>query len=363
MSAARAISLKAASRPELVEISDCDISDVAVFIASQSGRASEKVESHLRWFLLENPARRPQQPLGFGLRLSGQLVGCILCSPQKFDFENKRVTLMGSSSFYVDEAYRGYGGRIFLQYSRLGNRWPLFGTSANADAAALWKAAGANPIPNSDFELFGVLHWPPVAEEFAHRKILRPIFSRLARSFISNLTEFIRPLKIDCDTSTSLQLLSSPQQVNDLQRGYQSKKLSATRDTRYIQWRYFSGIDPTVAVFGYSSRHPKREILVAVNQRSRGYRGQISTLNVLDVYPEVLPEEWLRIVGALIARYGKTVDALVLRNQDQERQTLFCERGFQRRNFDAPIGWFLDRAMPLPTRNWYPVPADGDGLI
>lgn len=350
-------------RNELVAIPEKDIADVARFVAAQSARATETVESHLRWFLLENPARTQQGPLGFGLRSAGELIGCILCSPQSFRFENERILFIGSSSFYVDDGHRGHGGRIFLQYCRLGNQHPLFGTSANAEAAALWKAAGASPIPYSDAELFGVLRWPPVVEEFAHRRHPSHALSRLAGSPISHLAGLVRPLHIDSDASEALQPLTSAEQVNDLPIHDSSAKVTAMRDLPYIRWRYFSGRDRTVAVFAFRSRRPDREILVTVNQRARGYRGQINTLNVLDVYPEVSPEEWLRIVGALIARYSKTVDALVLRSQDPDRRKIFCEKGFQPRSFDAPNGWFLDRGRLLSIRDWYPVPADGDGLI
>ncbi|MFZ0759919.1 MAG: hypothetical protein WAM69_08230 [Candidatus Sulfotelmatobacter sp.] len=352
-----------ASRAELVAISEKEIADVALFIAVQSRRTRESVDSHLRWFLLENPARQPQSPVGFGLRAADQLVGCILCSPQLFRCEQAVILLMGSSSFYVDDRYRGHGGRIFLQYCRLGNQWPLFGTSANAEAAALWKAAGASPIPNTDTELFGVLRWPPLAEEFAHRRHSSRILSHLARSPISHLASLVRPLKIDYGSSAELLPLASAEQVNDLTVHHHSAKLTALRDLPYIRWRYFSGRDATVATFAFRSRRPDREILVTVNQRARGYRGQINTLNVLDVYPEVPPEEWLQIVGALTARYEGTVDTVVLRSQDPNRQKLFCERGFQRRTFHAPNGWFLDKARLLPTHDWYPVPADGDWLI
>jgi len=348
---------------ELVVVSENDLAEVARFIAVQSGRTAETVAAHLRWFLLENPARRPQNPLGFSLRSDGALVGCILCSPQNFQFQEKRILLMGSSSFYVDDHHRGHGGRIFLLYCRLGNQWPLFGTSANAEAAALWKAAGAGPIPYSDGELLGVLRWPPVVEEFAHRWHPNRMLSRLASSPISQLARLVRPLKIECDGSASLQPLTSAEQVTDLLIHDFSAKLTAVRDLPYIRWRYFSGRDATVAVFAFHSRRPDREILVTVNQRARGYCSQINTLNVLDVYPEVPPEEWLRMVGALIARYRKTVDAVVLRSQDPDRRKILCEKGFQRRTFDAPNGWFLDKGKLLPTHDWYPVPADGDGLI
>jgi hypothetical protein len=350
-------------RTHLVTLAEKDLSEIAGFIAAESGRTEESVEAHLRWFLLENPARQPQYPLGFGLRSADQLAGCILCVPQAFRFGSESIPMMGSSSFYVDHRHRGHGGRIFLKYSRLANQRPLFGTSANVEAAALWKAAGAIPIPYSDDELFGVLHWPPVAEEFFHRRYTSRLLSRLAGGSISNLAGLLRPLKIDRGDSDALRPLTSAEQVNDLPIHNPAARLTAMRDLPYIRWRYFSGRDASVSAFAFRSRRPDQDVLVAVNQRTRGYRGQIKTLNVLDVYPEVPPEEWLRLLGALIARYRKTVDAIVLRSQNPDQQKLFCGRGFQRRAFDAPTGWFLDTANLLPTHDWYPVPADGDGLI
>jgi len=97
---------------DLVALSEKDVAGIARFIASQSGRTKESVEAHLRWFLLENPACQPQDPLGFGLWSADQLVGCILCSPQAFCFNGNRIVLMGSSSFYVDERHRGHGFEV-----------------------------------------------------------------------------------------------------------------------------------------------------------------------------------------------------------------------------------------------------------
>jgi hypothetical protein len=349
------------SRADLISLSENDVTEVACFIATQSGRIKNTVQEHLRWFLLENPARQANDPLGFGLRSADQFVGCILCSPQAFRFENQKIVFMGSSSFYVDESHRGHGGRVFLQYSRLANRWPLFGTSANPEAAALWKAAGASSIPDSDAELFGILHWPPVAEEFAHRR--HPLLSRLAATSISNLAAVWRPLKFDGGTSDALQPLTSAEQVNDLVAENSCEKLTAMRDFAYIRWRYFSDRKDGIEAFAFRSRQPDQEILVTVNQRSRGYRGQIKTLNVLDVYPEVSADEWLRIAGALTHRYRTAIDAVVLRNQNQKRQKLLCDKGFRRRVFDVPTGWYIDKAGLLPACDWYPVPADCDGLI
>ena len=385
----------AASRTNVVALAENDLAEIAGFIASQSGRSPQAVEDHLRWFLLQNPAREPEDPLGFGLRspdrqsddrrsndrLSNdrrsndrrsqdRLVGCILCSPQTFRIGDQIIHLMGSSSFYVEETFRGQGARIFLRYTRIPA--PLFGSSANADAAALWKAAGATPIPFSDGELFGVLHWPPVAEEFAHRKHSHRLVTRLASSPISNLAKLCRPLKLPAHSSTSLRLLTSPEQVgkllndlpeNDFSLGGPSQKLTALRDLRYIRWRYFSAHDETTAAFAFRSRSARREILVTVNIRQRGYRGQINVLNLLDVYPEASCEEWLEIVSVLAQRYRSVVDAIVLRNQNPERKKLLCSRGFLWRAFDASTGWFLDKVKRLPAQPWYSVPADGDALI
>jgi hypothetical protein len=351
------------SRAEFITLVESDLREVARFIAVESSRASNTVESHFRWFWLQNPARQPQQPMGFGLLSSGQLVGCILCSPQMFRFRNKQILLMGSSSFYVDEAYRGSGGRIFLSYCRLGNKWPLFGTSANAEAAALWKAAGAKPIPFSEGELFGVIRWPPVAEEVAHRWRPNKFLSRLAGNSMANALSLLRPLRLERDKYGTLEPLSSAEQVIDLEIKDFSTRFTAERDSAYLHWRYFSGNDPTTTVFAFRSRLVDKPVMVAVNQRSRGYRAQINTLNVLDVYPEVSPDALVGIVAALIARYEKKVDAIVLRSQDAERQRIFRRSGLHARLFDAPNAWYLDKSNLLPSHDWYPVPADGDGLI
>ncbi|HZW79401.1 MAG TPA: hypothetical protein VFF50_02915 [Candidatus Deferrimicrobiaceae bacterium] len=350
-------------RADLIALLEKDLGETARFIAKQSRRPAETVEAHLQWFLLENPARGKNDPLGFGLMVADQLAGCILCVPQFFQFGHERILLKGSSSFYVDDHHRGRGGLIFLKYSRMANQWPLFGTSANAEAAALWKAAGAQPIAYSAAELFGVLHWPPVAEEVVHRKYSNRLLSRVAGSPVSHLARLLRPLKIEFENCATLRQLTSAEQVNDLPIHGRGAKLTAFRDPAYIRWRYFSGRDHTISAFAFRSHRPDQEVLVTVNQRTRGFRDQIKTLNVLDVYPEVPVEEWLRILGALLARYQKTVDAVVLRNQNPGLQDLFCRRGFQLRTFNAPTGWYLDKAHLLPTSDWYPVPADGDGLI
>jgi hypothetical protein len=350
---------------KLAVISESDIVELAQFIASQSGRESGSVESHLRWFLLENPARAPHIPLGCGLRShQGELVGCILYVPQSFRFQQQTLLVVWSSCFYVDKRYRGNGGLVvFFRFSELGSQWPLSANSANASAAKFWKVLRAVPIPYCDHELFGVVRWGPVIEETLARRTGQRGLSRFAGSAMSPMVGPFMRLENACDGSEELSRLTSAEDALALPIHEPPAQLTAVRDLRYIRWRYFSERDSTIAAFAFRSKRVERDVLVTVNQRLRGYRQQIKTLNVLDVYPAVKPEACASIVGTLLERYRSSVDAVVLRCQDSERQQLFQRLGFQRRQFDEPIGWLLDRSGHLPTRQWYFVPADGDGLI
>ena len=362
--------MKATGSPpaRLVSISEFEIVDLAQFIASQSGRQPADVESHLRWFLLENPARDKHGPLGCGLRSAqGELVGCILYAPQTFRFQQQTLTIGGSSCFYVDERYRGSGGLVFLRFSELGKKLPLFGNSANADAAKLWKARGAVPIPYSDHELFGILRWEGVTEEALVRRSAPKTLARVTSRPAALLVRPFKRLKLEAGRPEYLAPLTSAEQVMQLpihdSAPELTTKLTANRDLGYIRWRYFSGRDATAAVFAFRSPQAEPGVLLSVNQRPRGHRGQIRTLNVLDIYPAMTAEVCVSIVAALVERYRDAVDAIVLRGMDEARQDIFRRLGFIRRQFDAPNGWLLDKSGLLPTRDWYMVPADGDWLI
>ena len=350
---------------ELVTISESDVVELARFIASQSGRESASVESHLRWFLLDNPARDPQIPLGCGLRLpQGEFAGCILYVPQTFRFQQQTFPLVWSSCFYVDKRHRRNGGLlIFFRFAKLASTWPLFANSANADAAKFWKVQKADPIPYSDHELFGVLRWRGMIEEGLSRRGAPQTVARMASAPAALFVPPFKRLKLKGGRPEDLVPLTSAEQVMQLPIHGPAPELTANRDLRYIRWRYFSGRDDTVAVFAFRNQQVKSEILVTVNQRPRGYRGQIRALHVLDIYPAVIPEVSASIVAALVGRYRSGVDAIVLRGLDEARQDFLGRLGFLRRQFEAPNGWFLDKSGFLPTRNWYLVPADGDWLI
>jgi hypothetical protein len=354
------------SSAKLVTVSESDIVELSQFIAAQSGQEPAIVENRLRWLLLDNPAHDPEIPLGCGLRSpQGRLVGCILYVPQYFRYQQQKFLALGSSSFYVEERYRGSGGSLFLRFSELSKKWPLFGNSANADAAKLWKARGAVPIPYSDHELFGVLRWRGVLEEGLTRRGVPKIIAGAICVSAAPFAGACKHLKLETGRGDDLTLLDSAEQVMQLPIHDHPSQLTADRDLSYIRWRYFTGRDSTVAVFAFAFRNEqvKSEVLVTVNQRPRGYRGQIRGLHLLDVYPTVTPEMYASIVGALRERYRSVIDVIVLRGLDEALRNMFCRRGFMHRRLDAPNGWLLDKSGSLPSRDWHLVPADGDWLI
>jgi hypothetical protein len=168
------------------------------------------------------------------------------------------------------------------------------------------------------------------------------------------------PLDVRVPGGAELRRLQSPEDVTYLNLPHDTEKLTAVRDEDFIRWRYFSGHDPTIAVFGFRSEESRGDCLVAVNRRQRGHRAQIRVLNVLDVWGDIPPASMTTIAGLLARHYANEVDVLVFMCQDGQREACLKEVGFVRRDAPMPKGWYIDKQNILPTRNFYLVPADGD---
>ncbi|MGA9530116.1 MAG: hypothetical protein WBS24_18525 [Terriglobales bacterium] len=352
------------SGPRLVDLAENDLPELATFIASQSGQAHEATLARLNWLLLENPARHQLIPLGCGVRSAdGMLVGCILYLPQVFALGSKQLLLLGSTCFYVDELHRGSGGALFLKFTRIAQQWPVFGNSANTIAAQLWKARGATPIANSDHELLGVINWPPVVEEVIARRTDSESLARAAGAMAPWL-RYIRPLRLPNHPESQLLRLSSIEEVMQLPLLDSPDDFSALRNEAYIRWRYFSQRGKSVAVFAFCNREMPGGVFVAVNERLRGHRRQIRSLNLLDAFPKPDPHTLSAILAVLHQEYRDRADMIVVRCQDAPCQSALIQAGFHRREFEAPNGWLLDRSGALsPGDRHYFVPADGDWLI
>src|SRR6266853_3416777 len=173
---------------QLHEIAPSDLEEVARFISRASGSDAPlpRAVKRLSWILLENPAREPGDPLGWLLRApSGEVVGCMCCAPQKFCFGQTTFTLMMANSFYVDDEYRGGGTSILLKYLQLGRRYPLFVSSANATVAEMWRKLCGYPLGNSDWEVLGIVSWPPLLAESVYRKTASDRMARFTAALAS----------------------------------------------------------------------------------------------------------------------------------------------------------------------------------
>ena len=69
------------------------------------------------------------------------------------------------------------------------------------------------------------------------------------------------------------------------------------------------------------------------------------------------------MLGLLVAHYAGEIDAVSVRGQPESVEQRLLEREFLRRDFPNPVGWCIDTAGMLPTREWYLTPADGDAAV
>jgi hypothetical protein len=365
---------------QLHEIAASDLEELVRFITRVSGSNAPHLRAlqRLSWILLENPARNPDDPLGWLLRSqSGEVVGCMCCTPQEFCCGQTTLKLMMANSFYVDDQYRGGGTSIFLKYLQLARRYPLFVSSANPTVAEMWQKLGGYPLGNSDHEILGILRWPPLLEESMYRKTSS---NRIARftSAIASPWPGVRRLGVRSelmadDSETELRPLATPEEAAAICAQHHSDKITNCRDAAFLKWRYFSPANSTTRVFAFHPRYAanandasdagKKQFMVAVHLHNRGYRQQIRALHVLDIWGEADAKTCLEIAASLWREYREQIDMLVFRCLDAPQREALKAHGFKVRAFPAPIAWCIDKYGLLPSKSWYFVPADGDMLL
>lgn len=351
---------------QLREITSADLEEIARFILRISGSDTvlPQAVKRLSWILLQNPAREPSDPLGWFLRdASGSVVGCMGCAPQSFCFNQKTFTMMMANSFYVDDRYRGSGASIFLKYLQLGRKYPLFVSSANPTVAELWQKLGGRALGNSDHEVFRILRWPPLLAEGVYRKTSNRHAANFLAAFLSPLLGVRRQL-LPGMVQGKLSPIDSPEDAARICAKHHSDKITSCRDTPYLKWRYSSHCSSDTRLFSYSPNSAENQaFMIGVRLQHRGYKQQIRTLQVLDVWSEPDPTMYLAIADHLCRQYSQQIDMLAFRCLDPTQQHFLTNHGFQVRSFSAPIAWCIDKSELLPAKSWYFVPADGDMFL
>jgi hypothetical protein len=351
---------------QLHEIAPSDLEEVARFISRVSGSDTPlpRAVERLSWILLENPARGPNDSLGWVLRASsGEVVGCMCCAPQKFCFGQTTLTLMMANSFYVDDQYRGGGTSILLKYLQFGRRYPLFVSSANATVAEMWRKLGGYPLGNSDQEVLGIVRWPQLLAESVYRKTAS---DRMARFTVALASPWFRTRRrlLQGDAEGELVPLGSPEEAACVCAEHRSDKITSCRDAPFLKWRYFSRIEPMTRLFAFRPRDgEKKQFMVGIQLQNRGYKQQIRALHVLDIWGEADTKTYLGIAACLGREYREQIDMLVFRCLNPMQQQTLTANGFKVRPFAAPIAWCVDKHGLLPSKSWYFVPADGDMFL
>lgn len=283
---------------------------------------------------------------------------------------------MMANSFYMDDQYHRSGAAIFLKYLQLGRRYPLFVISANATVAEMWQKLGGYPLGNSDHEVIGILRWPPLVAESVYRKtasdrmanfttkltgvLASPWFA--SRWFASQRPRAQRRLPHGAAEGKPLPL-DTPEEAARVCAEHRSDKITSCRDAPFLKWRYFSRSSPMARLFAFCPRDGEKQFMVAVLLQNRGYKQQIRTLHVLDIWGEADPNSYLAIAACLGREYREQIDMLVFRYLNPAQQQALTAKAFNVRPFAAPIAWCVDKYGLLPTKTWYFVPADGDMFL
>ncbi len=349
------------------ELSEDDLDQTVRFQYEQvAGRGSgsnfhrARVEN-AHWYLFENPELSGNLPRGFVARSgSGEVIGTMQCSPQRFRVGNREMVLLCSGGYYVDGSHRGVGLRLMRALLDSGEGIIHFASTMNEVSGAIYERYGGYPIPDTEHEMIGVLRWPPVVEEAVGRRIGRPAFARM----ISWPTALL-PSRIGRATIGRLVEIASADELATLRwetPPEHAAQVTAARDPRFLRWRYFGGPDRTRCVFRYVDA-ADRSAFVATRIERRGSEGQIRSLCVLDYWGALEQDAIQDVARQLARRFAGEADILVFRGQPPGRQEALRRAGFMRRLLPRAIGVCIDLAHRLPSQSWYLVPGDGDTSI
>jgi hypothetical protein len=356
--------MASAQRAEVHQIEPTDIPQVATFLERQRRPGDAPAtgpldpEQRLSWLLLENPARGDDIPLGWCIRDGdGRVTGAMLCVPLRVAATGFDATALMSCKFFVDEPHRGLGIGLFMRFLKLGQRFPLLATSANAASGALFAQFGGRAIAGTDHTMLGVRRAVPLAEEWFQRRTHRPALARFL-AFPARFAPSRMKIRPGDDAGAELIPIAQPDDLRSLQPPPPAAALAVVRDQPWLRWRYFSADHAAHDLFRFRCNGEDR--LLVTNLIASGYRGRIRVLNVLDVWPPLSAASARALPALLHERYKDRFDVIWLRGQPPDVQQALGAAGFISHHFPAPLGCCIDRAALLPARNWYLMPGESE---
>jgi len=297
-----------------LDTSEPDLTELSRFLAAQTDDSPERIQERLQW-QMGNPSRRSDIPFAWCARAkSGTLGGAMLCMPHRLIKGVLNCTALMSHGFYVDASLRGAGMEIFLQYRALSERYVLYTTNANEQAGRLWRWAGAKALADTDHELLRPVRWSSMAEEMLVRR-LGMRWAPLAR-VVAPLAE-IRRIAARTASMGELTPVQCPEDAVIAPAG---DGLHPLRDAAFIRWSFFDAPQVEAQIYRYREERVDADGFVALTQVRRGYHQQIRTLFLADIWGEIPPAAFPRLLSAISKHYRATVDVLAMRCLDRPYQ-------------------------------------------
>jgi hypothetical protein len=321
--------------PFSIDVAPPDLHALARFFSSQTGESAESIQPRLEW-QTRNPSRSPDIPGVIWARLpSGDIGGAMLCIPHRLERRSVRLTALMSSGFYVDPSIRGGGLQIFLTYRAFTARYALYATTANALSERLWRSAGGKPLARTEYEWLYPIAWPPVIEETLVHRAGKGV-AALAR--VAALAGHLRREGFN-RASGELTPVDRPE---DAVIAATSSDLQPVRDAAFIRWRFFEAPQADAVVYRYRDGAAGGDGFVAVTRSRRGYRHQLRTIALADMWGAIPAAAFPGLLGAIGRRHRASADLIAIRCVPDAYEREAASAGFRRRAFAYPIGWYLD---------------------
>lgn len=291
----------------IVPLSEQNVAEAGAFLAAEvrtSPKTTEWWEAHLRWLALANPDRL-DLPAGFLLMTGCRVSGIHLCIPKFFLFPDGEVRqAMFASNYYVAREERGSGGiGLFLKFRKLLANGPLFNITANPASSAVWRGSGAICLSGSDREWTKFRSFLPFADEMLHRRSRAwwklPQGGRNAPAIVHGREVALKMLSSDHDFLEASSVRSEGFDV------------VADRNPAWLRWRYLE--NPERSSFLYQWRTSRSSWFIGVAFRSRGYRGQIRSMEIADCWGTGDYEDLRVAVRVLIRQHRREYDLLAVR--------------------------------------------------
>ena len=216
----------------------------------RNGLKREKSKNAWGWIWGKNRFYNSDWTLGWVLETDEKIVGFIGNIPRCYTFKGKELLAGVARAFVVDEKYRSHSLKLIAKFFKQANADVLIFSSANQDAATIYSFAGADKIPQSDYnkDLFWIIS--PIAFIFSllRKKGVSSKISSLISWLIGpllliekklrNRWKSIKSHKIEIITLDKLavdinQLWSYTQRTNP-------EKLLALRDREAIEWQFIN---------------------------------------------------------------------------------------------------------------------------